>query len=97
MVIVEPTELTPAEAGAVTEQTLGLELKAIQLKIDAAQQAATAQNNQLRSDFKYWLIAAVVATQTLSHVQLPPVAGYVGGVLVIGFAILKTVAGRGLL
>jgi hypothetical protein len=48
----------------------------------------------LRSEIRYWIIAAVVASQTLSHIELPPTAGYIGGALVVGFALLKSVLVR---
>jgi hypothetical protein len=43
----------------------------------------------MRSEFRLWLVGAVVANTALSHVVLPPVVGYTGAVALAGALILK--------
>jgi len=43
----------------------------------------------VRRDLKWTAAIIVVGGQTLSHVQLPPVAGFIGGTIIVSFGILK--------
>mgnify|MGYP000940187079 CR=1 FL=1 len=43
----------------------------------------------LRNDIKWSAALLLVGNQTLSHVELPPVAGFVGGGLFVSLAVAK--------
>jgi hypothetical protein len=83
----------PSDTNHVSEHDLALELKSILLEIEKSSIQASADTKQLRSDFKYWLIAAVIGSQTLSHIQLPSTVGYVSGAALVALAIGKTAFG----
>jgi hypothetical protein len=49
----------------------------------------------VRNDLRWAVVITVVGTQALSHVELPPVAGFIGGAAVIGLGIIKLAVARG--
>jgi hypothetical protein len=48
----------------------------------------------IRNDIRWYAVVTVVGGQTLSHVQLPPVAGFVGGAAVVTLGVLKLFISR---
>jgi len=48
----------------------------------------------IRSDLKWAVAIVVVAGQTLSHIELPPIAGLIGGAAVLAFGIIKLAVAR---
>jgi len=44
----------------------------------------------MRSEFRLWLMGAVVANQALAHIELPTSVGFVGGAAVVGGILFKT-------
>lgn len=48
----------------------------------------------MRSEFRLWLVAAVVANSALSHVVLPPVVGFSTAILALGAVALKALVLR---
>jgi len=43
----------------------------------------------MRSELRLLVLIGLVGNQTLSHIDLPPAVGYVGGITFIGLAVLK--------
>lgn len=76
-------DVTPSPEEPVSNLQLSLELRALR-----------SESQAFRSEVKYWIVAGVVGSQALSHIQLPPVAGYVGGAAVVGLAFLKIALSR---
>ena len=50
--------------------------------------------SDLRKDLRWAVAVTIVANQTLNHIELPPVAGIVGGLIFISFAAAKLVLAR---
>jgi len=48
----------------------------------------------IRNDIKWYAVVTVIGGQTLNHIQLPPVAGFVGGAAVVSFGMLKLIISR---
>jgi len=49
----------------------------------------------IRSDLKWAVAIVLVGGRTLDHIQLPPTAGFIGGAVVVGVAIVKLAVARG--
>jgi len=49
----------------------------------------------IRTDIKWAVAIVVVGGQTLSHIELPPIAGFIGGAAIIGLGIVKLAVARG--
>jgi hypothetical protein len=48
----------------------------------------------IRTDLKWSVAIVVVAGQTLNHIQLPPIAGFIGGVSVVVLGVAKLFVAR---
>ena len=48
----------------------------------------------IRSDLKWAVAIVVVGGQTLSHIELPSIAGLIGGAAVVGLGLIKLAAAR---
>lgn len=48
----------------------------------------------MRSEFRLWLVAAVVANSTLSHIVLPPIVGFSTAIVALGVVAAKVLVLR---
>ena len=48
----------------------------------------------IRTDIKWAVVIVVVAGQTIGHLDIPPIAGFIGGAGVIGLGLIKLAAAR---
>lgn len=48
----------------------------------------------VRSDLRWAVGVTIVANQSLNHITLPTLAGYVGGILVFGLGAIKLLVAR---
>ena len=45
----------------------------------------------MRSEFRLWIVAAVVANTTIAHIVLPPAVGFASGGLLLAGVVVKLV------